>query len=273
MAIGYRNGKKILTESVKTTGTAQSIQLSAQKSVLKADIAEVAVVKVAVLDKEQLPIPTADQEITFEIEGPGKIIGVGNGNQTSLEKEKFVDSIYTLAISNFTERELKTDVNVLNPSDSGRIKAFLDRDYKKLATAYAYKGEFTLPENFKESKITLFHKNIGKQQTIWVNGHKVAADLKDAEKYEGWVLDHTILKAGLNIIVIQGTALPKKYDWELPNQDPGLIQVIMPAKSWKRKLFSGLAQVIVQSTGEKGTIKLTATSSGLKLGQLAIKAE
>lgn len=273
MAVGYRNGKKILTQSIKTTGSPQSIKLSTGQNNIKADVAAVSVVKVEALDQEQLPVPIADNEIIFEIEGPGKIIGVGNGNQTSLEKEKFVDSVYTLAISNFTERELRTDVNVLNPSDSGRIKAFIDRDYKKLASAYSYKGEFTLPDNFKESKITLFHKNIGKQQTIWVNGHLVAADLKEGEKYEGWLLNHAILKTGVNTIVIQGTALPKKYEWEMPNQDPGLIQVIMPAKSWKRKLFSGLAQVIVQSTGEKGVIKLTATSAGLKVGQLVIKAE
>jgi beta-galactosidase len=35
-------------------------------------------------------------------------------------------------------------------------------------------------------------------------------------------------------------------------------------------LFSGLAQVIVQSTGEAGTITLTATTNGLKKAEIKI---
>ena len=37
-----------------------------------------------------------------------------------------------------------------------------------------------------------------------------------------------------------------------------------PAVAWKRSVFNGLAQVIVQSTQQPGTIKLTATSPGLQ---------
>jgi beta-galactosidase len=37
----------------------------------------------------------------------------------------------------------------------------------------------------------------------------------------------------------------------------------MPAPQWKRSVFNGLAQVIVQSKREAGEIRLTATSPGL----------
>jgi beta-galactosidase len=37
-------------------------------------------------------VPTADDEITFSLKSGGCIIGVGNGNPTSLEKDKFIDT-------------------------------------------------------------------------------------------------------------------------------------------------------------------------------------
>jgi len=48
--------------------------------------------------------------------------------------------------------------------------------------------------------------------------------------------------------------------------------LIYPADSWKRKLFNGLAQVIVQSTGGPGEIIFTAKSGDLTLGELKINA-
>ena len=41
-----------------------------------------------IVDSEGRTVPTADNEVTFEIDGPGKIIGVGNGNPGSLEPDK-----------------------------------------------------------------------------------------------------------------------------------------------------------------------------------------
>jgi beta-galactosidase len=56
------------------------------------------------------------------------------------------------------------------------------------------------------------------------------------------------------------------------NTNPGTIQILTPAPIWKRTLFSGLAQVIVQSTGETGEITVSATSNGLKKAEIKIKA-
>jgi beta-galactosidase len=52
-----------------------------------------------------------------------------------------------------------------------------------------------------------------------------------------------------------------------------LIQLLTPAEPWKRKLFNGLAQVLVQTTREAGTITLTATSPRLKLVTLSLKVK
>jgi beta-galactosidase len=42
---------------------------------------------------------------------------------------------------------------------------------------------------------------------------------------------------------------------------------------WRRSLFSGLAQVIVQSTGDQGEITLTAKSNGLSDGILKLHSQ
>ncbi|MEO7047320.1 MAG: hypothetical protein ABI091_18605, partial [Ferruginibacter sp.] len=49
-------------------------------------------------------------------------------------------------------------------------------------------------------------------------------------------------------------------------------QIVTPAAQWKRKLFNGLAQVIIQSTGEPGTIIIRADGGKLKTGILQLNA-
>jgi beta-galactosidase len=41
---------------------------------------------------------------------------------------------------------------------------------------------------------------------------------------------------------------------------------------WQRSVFNGLAQILVQSTGEPGTIRLTARAAGLQFCTREIEA-
>jgi len=43
----------------------------------------------------------------------------------------------------------------------------------------------------------------------------------------------------------------------------GSIQILISAEPWKRKVFNGLVQVIVQSTGNPGILTLKAAFQGL----------
>jgi beta-galactosidase len=54
--------------------------------------------------------------------------------------------------------------------------------------------------------------------------------------------------------------------------NPSLFQIIRPAEPWKRQLFNGLAQVIIQATAEEGEIILTGSSDRLKRATLIIKS-
>jgi beta-galactosidase len=86
-ARGLYQGKYI-EDSRTTTGDAKSIQVSADRRTLTADNADLAIIKVEIFDRAGRLVPTADNKVSFTLEGPGKIIGVGNGDPSCHEPDK-----------------------------------------------------------------------------------------------------------------------------------------------------------------------------------------
>lgn len=271
-AIGYKNGKKTLEQIRETSGEAKAIKLTADKQTLTGD-SDIAMVTIEVLDKKGLPVPTADNDITFEVMSGGKIIGVGNGNPTSLEQDRFTDAISLVNINNLQEQELTTATlpdELSTYADDKWKEAFKDRDYKKQAPAYVYKGTFELNGDLTKDKVTFFYQKIGIESAVFINGKKVNPASGDAQKF---VLAHSLLQKGTNTIHIIATPVYKEHDWDVVNSNPGIIQVVIPAKAWHRKLFNGLAQVIVQIDGSGNDIILSAKGEGVKDQQLQIKCK
>ena len=124
-----------------------------------------------------------------------------------------------------------------------------------------------------KQKITFFYKSLGREQSIYINGKNLATKIQASEKGNSFVLDRSMLKAGKNNITILATPLLKKNSWDVINSDPGAIQVYTPAARWKRKLFSGLAQVIIQKTPGKGEVILKANGEGLKSTDLKLESK
>ncbi len=87
-ARGSKAGKVVLTEKRATTGPAASIRLTADRTEINADGEDVAVLKVEALDKEGRLVPTADNQIAFNVSGAGTLIGVGNGDPNCQESDK-----------------------------------------------------------------------------------------------------------------------------------------------------------------------------------------
>lgn len=87
-ARGYKKGKLITKDIVETTTNPAQVALSSDCNTLKADGCDVAVIRVAIKDAKGRVVPTASNLVHFEIEGPGKIIGTGNGNPSSHEPDK-----------------------------------------------------------------------------------------------------------------------------------------------------------------------------------------
>ncbi|HVX26680.1 MAG TPA: beta-galactosidase GalA [Parafilimonas sp.] len=91
-AVGYRNGRKLVT-NVETTDKPREMRIISQKTTMLADGKDVAVLNVSVVDDKGREVPDANNLIHFSLSGDGKIIGVGNGDPSSHEQDKYDDTI------------------------------------------------------------------------------------------------------------------------------------------------------------------------------------
>ncbi|MEP6940484.1 MAG: beta-galactosidase GalA [Rudaea sp.] len=87
-ARGFRAGNLVLTQRRETAGPPARIAMRLDRAAIKADAQDLCVVRVAILDANGRIVPTADNEVTFSIAAPGRLIGVGNGNPASHESDK-----------------------------------------------------------------------------------------------------------------------------------------------------------------------------------------
>jgi beta-galactosidase len=87
-ARGSRDGKVVLSDRRETTGPCAAIRLSADRTEINADGADVAVIKVEGLDKDGRLMPIANNHIGFKVTGNGALIGVGNGDPNCQESDK-----------------------------------------------------------------------------------------------------------------------------------------------------------------------------------------
>ncbi|WP_281888781.1 beta-galactosidase GalA [Paenibacillus sp. YYML68] len=87
-AKGYTNGALVVTTDIETTTGAAKLELRSARFDLTADHEDVGIVEVRVVDASGRLVPGADHEIVFSLEGPGKLIGTGNGNPVSREEDK-----------------------------------------------------------------------------------------------------------------------------------------------------------------------------------------
>ena len=86
-ARGFKGGQVVLTEKRATTGAAAKLVMTADRHMLEADGEDVAMFAVEVQDAEGRVVPVTENEVTFRVTGPGKLLGVGNGDPTSHESD------------------------------------------------------------------------------------------------------------------------------------------------------------------------------------------
>ncbi len=85
---GYKNGELVKETVIETTGEPARVALESDRPSYLADGLDTAMIKVFARDGQGRAVPDADKLIRFEIEGPAKIIGLGNGNPNSHEPDK-----------------------------------------------------------------------------------------------------------------------------------------------------------------------------------------
>jgi beta-galactosidase len=286
LARGYNGGKEVLTDKVETAGDASAIQLTPHRASIRADREDLSVITVQVNDAQGRMVPTAGNEITFEIAGPGRIIGVGNGDPSSHEPDQFVEKVNSIPITDWRMQAMENMTNSaelgFDFDDSGWRTAFGGRgndegrrgNSGQTARTMVYRGSFELPRDANGATPALELRGLGGQQSVYLNGRPIAEKVSGENATREINLTAGTLRPGKNVIaIVAGTRAGGRRNRGGDQGSPGLIRVTTPAGNWKRSLFSGLAQVIVQSTGQPGEITLTAKSSGLSDGVLKLQAE
>lgn len=84
-AVAYKEGAIIGEARVTTAGEPASIRLTPDRTVLHSDGTDLSYVLVEAVDKNGLPCPLANDKISIQVSGAGRLAGVGNGNPQSLE--------------------------------------------------------------------------------------------------------------------------------------------------------------------------------------------
>ncbi len=262
-ARGYRKGKVVQTERVETSGPAAQIILTPDRREIAADGKDVAIYTVSAVDAQGRPVPTADDNITFDVEGPGRIIGVGNGDPSCKEPDRYLANPNSTNVTGWKRMPVAKDKE-LPTNDAGLVPVAGDDLLKQPSNSvYYYRADVNVATVPKSLEFLVSRAD--DHGWIYVNG-KMAGEIKtwnESFRIEASGLFH----AGTNRIEIivnngYGEGGIGRVSLSSPGEEP----------RWSRSLFNGLAQVIVQSTGQAGSIIVNSHSGTLKAGSTTIKS-
>ncbi len=279
-AKGYKGGQVVAETKVETTGALARVQLTADRVGIDADEQDVSVITVAVTDERGRIVPVASNHVTFTLTGPGKIIGVGNGDPSCHEPDVFLpqSAMSSRPVSDWRWKRMAQVRSAQLPElgaqfdDSGWDQADVQAAEGPLSENE--NGIFRAPLVVTEEELAcpaleLHFSRIDEDGWIYVNGHRVGEshDWQDAPNFN--IKDQ--LHAGTNQIAV---AVENKTGPGGLNLGVSL-QMAHSKKPmpWQRSVFNGLAQIIVQSSGEAGEIQLTGEAEGLAPGTIKIEAE
>ncbi len=274
-ARGFRGGRQTETSRVETTGPAAALRLAPDRAAIKADGEDSAVISVEVADAKGRLVPTAGNLVTFSLEGPGRIIGLGNGDPVSHEPDQYHATLRLVSIENWHGRIAPGGTMQPSAPETQEPIAALGNwlaPRPKPGEVYDLSGVFTLGVPPAGARLHLFLPKLGAKTTLWVNGRELARDLDTSVSGPALALDPGQLVPGLNRVQLIVTPFADKENHIPEISRLGAVQVVTPAPASQRSAFNGLAQVIVQAGKEAGAIKLTARAEGLAPVELTITA-
>jgi beta-galactosidase len=280
-AKGYTDGKVVSETRVETTGDPAAVQLAPDRPAINADGEDVSVITVSVADAQHHIVPVASNLVHFTLSGPGKILGVGNGDPSCHEPDVFIPQspVRTVPVNdgwrwkkmpnvnNQRLPEFRTDFDDTNwdaanvQSDSGPLG---EQEQAVFRTKIRVSEE-----DLAAQAVELQFNRIDDEGFVYVNGRR-AGESHDWQSPA--VFDvKPFLHPGENTIAVAVS------NWSGPggiNQGVTLQFAARPvAPEWKRSVFNGLAQVIVQSTREPGEIQLTASADGLSPATVTLQSQ
>ncbi len=278
-AKGFRGGQVVAETKRETTGAPAAVQLAPDRAAIAADGEDLAVTTVSIADAQGRVVPVAGSNVSFELEGPGRILGVGNGDPSCHEPDVFVATAptRTIPIEGWRWKKIADPYAPNLPEtgvlfdDSGWEKADVRAESGPLGLRErgVFRTRFTVSaEDLSAPAVELWFGRINGGGSVYINGQKIGdtGDSRAAAIYDV----KTLLHPGENTI-----AVPLANWGVTGGLNRGVMLRLQENPSpvqWRRSVFNGLAQIIVQSSKESGTIRLTARSPGLAPATVSIQA-
>jgi beta-galactosidase len=269
-AKGSKAGKVVAEERIETTGAPAAVQLHPGRTEIDANGEDVSIITVAVVDEKGRVVPVANHPISFELEGPGRILGVGNGDPSSHEPDTLVPTAASrsLPINGWRYRKGINPYDASIPEvaekfdDSGWQTADVNKEQGPLGLhdRAVFRTRFQVSaKDLAMPVVELWFGKIDGGVAVFLNGQRIggAGDSRAASVYDV----KKLLRAGENVLAV---TLANYGPVAGLNKGVALRLQDNPAKvAWSRSVFNGLAQIIVQSSKEPGTLKLTAHAKGM----------
>jgi beta-galactosidase len=265
-ARGFRGGSVVETNRVETTGQPAALRLAPDRAQPTAGGADVSVISVEVVDAQGRTVPTADNAIAFELQGPGRILGVGNGDPASHEPDRYIETVRLVTVEGWRGRIAPAGTAAPSASESQAPLAQLGNWLAPLprpGEVYDLSATFSVAALPADARLSLFLPSLGVKTTLWINGHEQVRDLDTTAGGPALTLDRSQLVEGANRIQLIVTPLADGHNHMPELSRLGSVRVWTPAPAYRRRAFNGWAQVIVQTTKDPGEIRLTAQSEGL----------
>ena len=278
MARGYKNGQLMAEEKVETTGSPAAIKLIPDRTTIDPDGEDLSLITVAVTDAQGRVVPVADNLVSFGISGGGKIIGVGNGDPSSHEPDVYLDYApgKEVTLNDWRMRLVPHTRNrpevaeTFSDGDWDRGDVNTEAGPLRENTSAVFRTHFKLAaEDLTASNIKLRFGMIDDDGWVFVNGQLVGEshDWRASPSFDIGKFIH----AGENTIAVA------VHNGDGPGGINKGVSLTFPSKAvaanWKRRVFNGLAEVIVQSGAEPGEIRLTAHAEGLVGNTVIIEAK
>lgn len=273
-AKAYKNGKLAAIDKVETTGDPALITM--QQKVYTSNITggRSAVVNIQLRDAKNRVAPLAANQLSFDVSGPAKIIGVANGDPSSHDPEVFTETVRTFPLGKPVMAFVTDETQAVQHMETLNWQPFRQtRAVNKPVsdTLIMIKTEFDFAKTDSNSTLTYFSKNIAVNQSVYLNGQPIGKNKGDNETMNQYVLNRALLKQGINTLLIIGKPFIRKTVWQEIYTDPGIIGEHKPAPQWQRKTFNGLAQAILLMDGDKpGKVTVKAAADGLKTAEIEI---
>jgi beta-galactosidase len=270
-------GNVIAETKVETTGQPAGIQLTPDGATIQAGGEDCSVVTVAVTDAQGRIVPTANNLIHFDVSGPGKIIGVGNGDAICHEPDVYFSkvSLRKMALDDWRMKKVSQVENrpetAADFDDTEWPKANVQSDGGPLEPneTAVYRTHVSLTaEDVAARQINLHFGMIDDEGWVYVNGRKVGESHHWSDEPSFNV--GKILHAGNNTVAV---VVKNNEGSGGVNKGVALEFAAPPVPAnWQRSTFNGLAEVIVQADKAAGAIQVKAAGDGLLPAAIVIQA-